>query len=389
MAIDFSPRTVYVSGSYGAGKSAAVCEHIARSLRVCHNLLVICYRQSQGLDFAGKMTNYRIPFTFYLGQRPETIQKHKARMLISTQSLAKICPLIQYDTVVIDETTSLLLDSATSDLVPKQNLEILVHIIRHAGKLICMDVNLPASTIAMISYLRGIMQLYLGIQTIPKEYPNHIVFEDNLDIWRCGILEELLMGKNIVICSDSKKELLALCQDIPDTVRKRVYVCGHPYTAELQNVNVVWTKFQLVAYSPSIVTATSFTNAHFHTVYGLFTYSSLSARSFAQQLHRVRNIASRTVVLHSLPPKSKFLRNQSKMVQEFDPLTGEVCESDTPINKLKKLHNEEIERTYKDFKSELLSSIYANADANALMCDSNSPSSPSCSSAGSTDLRLA
>lgn len=372
MEVNFDPRTVYVSGSYGSGKSAAVCEHLRGVVDTSHNLLVICYRQSQGLDFAGKMVRYQIPFQFYLGQRPEVIQSNKARMLISTQSLPKICPVIRYNTVVIDETTSLLLDAGVSDLVARQNLEILVHLIRDADKLICMDVNLPPSTIEMITRLRGAVPFCAGIQTIPLVYPNRLVFEENFDTWRCGMLEELLAGKNIVVCSDSKKELLALCQDIPDTVKKRVYVNGHPYTAELQDVNVVWSNFQLVAYSPSIVTATSFTNEHFNTVYGLFTYSSLCARAFAQQLHRVRNLGSRTIVVHSLPPKANYLRNQSKTIKEFNPLMGTVTESDTPINGLKRLFNGEITRTYKDFKNEILSSIYANNSS-----DSQSVSSPS------------
>ena len=373
-AIDFGPGTVYVSGSYGSGKSAAVCEHLSSAVRGDKSLLVICYRQSQGLDFAGKMIKSRIPFSFYLGMRAETIQKHKSRLLISTQSLSKICPLIQYDTVVIDETTSLLLDAAVSDLVPKENMAILMHVMAAARKLICMDVNLPTSTLEAIQTLRPCNPYYTTpaglplVQEIHKPYENKIVFEDSFDIWRCGIQEELLMGKNIVICSDSKKELIALCEDLPDTVKKRVYVCGHPYREELQDVNEVWSGFQVVAYSPSIVTATSFTNEHFNTVYGLFTYSSLSARAFAQQLHRVRNLGSKTIVVHAITPTAKYLRNQAKLVQEFDVASGTLADARTPLNVFRKLFNGEIERTYRDFNNELLDSIHA--------IDSNSPSSP-------------
>ena len=358
MQIDFTPRTVYVSGTYGSGKSTRVCEYLASVVGGDHNLLAVCYRQSQGLDLAGKFESSQIPFTLYLGKRNDVIQQNKRRLLISTQSIAKICPVITYDTVVIDETTSLLLDSGVSKLVPRQNLDILLHVMQTARKLILMDVNLPPSTTALVAELRGEKaMLPAHIQYIPKLYTNRIIMESSAEVWRAAIMESLIMGHNIVICSDSKKELLDLCMQLPDSVRKRVYTNGHPYADELSNVNEVWPNFQVVAYSPSIVTATSFIVDHFHTVYGLFTYSSLSAREFAQQLHRVRNIGSGEIVVHAAQPKTAYLRNQSPLVQQFDPYTGTIAECDTIDNRLRKLYNQEIQRTYEDFKQQLFSAI--------------------------------
>ena len=358
MAVDFRPRTVFVSGTYGAGKSMQVCNYLHAHVHGQSTMLAIAYRQSQALDLAGKMHKYEIPFTLYLGHRDAYIAAHKSRMLISTQSLSKICPLLTYDVVVIDEITSLLMDSATSSLVPRHNFDMLLHLIRTARKLIVMDVNLPVCTTSIICALRQATNEIPNIQVIPKPYTNKVIFMPDLCKWKAAIVKDLHAGNNVVICSDSKKNLIALCDELPQSIRKRVYSAGHPYTSDLDDVNSVWTQFQLIAYSPSITTATSFVVDHFHTVYGLYSYCSLSARAFAQQLHRVRNIASGKIVVHASAPKAAFLRNQVALHKTFDPASGNVCEAKDIYNEIRCMHNAEIQRTHEDFKGELAAAMH-------------------------------
>lgn len=359
-SIDFSGDTVYISGTYGSGKSQIVCEHLLRSVSPGSTLLCLAYRQSQAIDFASKLYSYQVPFTQYLDHRTPYISKHRDRILISTQSLGKICPVLIYDTVIIDETTSLMLDTATSHMVPKINLEIMVYVMQTCKKLILMDVNLPDSIRCLINCLRqgSLVTPVPALQVIPKKYTNRIIFEPSEKIWADSIVEDLRMGHNVVVCSDSKDKLLLLCQSLPASTVKRVYCSGHPYAEELKDVDTAWTRFQLVAYSPSIVTATSFTVDHFHVVYGFFTYSALSARCFAQQLHRVRSILCGQIIVHAKKPAKSFLRNQKDLPVCF--VDGTILEDTTSLrSRLLQLHNEEIQKTYEDFEGSLLSSIYA------------------------------
>lgn len=351
---------VFVSGTYGSGKSLEVCQHLQRATATSNtSVLVVCYRQSQGLDLCGKLYHFLVPVLFYLNASAKEIQLHKERIVISTQSLSRICPIIDYDIMVLDEVTSLLLDAATSRLVPRHNFDILVHCIQTCKQLISMDVNLPSEIVHIIRELRNISGPNAHIH-MPHQYANKIIFEPNFKVWNYSILEDLNMGHNVVLCSDSKKTLFDLCDQIPSHVKKRIYAQGHPYNHELENVNSVWTDFQLVAYTPAITTATSFVEPHFHTVYGYFNFSSLSARTFAQQLHRVRQIKTQNIIVHATQPKYNFLKNKKGHDLKFCTKTRDVQKQTDYINKLIDVHNNEIQITFDDFDGALTAAIKEN-----------------------------
>lgn len=356
--IDFTPKTVCISGTYGSGKSQRVCDYLRG--KDDQTLLFVCYRISQGLDFAGKLYHNQIPITCYVGHGNAYITNHRNRILISTQSISKICPLLQYDTVVVDEATSLLLDAATSSLVPKSNVEILFHVMAQCTKLIVMDVNLTPDTLGLVSTLRA-HNGRVAVQRIPNIYKNSIVFEDSKAVFLAALLEDLNMGHNVVLCSDSRKQILDIASLVPPAVKKRVYTNGHPYAEDLQNVNDVWTKFQLVCFSPSITTATSFTLPHFHAVYGFFSFASLTARAFAQQLHRVRNVLNGKIYVHCTAPPKSYLRNLKKLHTVLDPIRGVLVQSHDPITQLVEAYNREVLATYRGFKGALIEAIYNNS----------------------------
>lgn len=349
-------ETHIVKGTYGSGKSSLVCAQL-KAMGPRAAVLVVCYRQAQGLDFLGKLERNRIPITFYLRRTAACVTRHRHRMLISTQSLQKICPLVNYDALVIDEATSLLLDAATSGLVPDVCLQILTHLIRHTKLVIFMDVNFPERILQFITTVRTPP----CVNTLPKPYPNKIIFEKSYDLWLAGLHEDLaVMNHNVVVCSDSKAVLIDLCTKLPQTIKKRVYTVGHPYASELSDVDAVWGAFQLVIYSPCITTATSYTKEHFDIVYGYFNYSSLSARSFGQQLHRVRNVKKKAIVVHVAKPKHSFLRNKKPVSVVFDTQTGALTE-DPVTGLLVREHNDEITATFENFERELLKSVHDDA----------------------------
>lgn len=353
--VDFSADTVCISGTYGCGKSKRVCDYLLN--KNSESLLVVCYRISQGLDFTGKLYANQVPITFYSGHTNSFVAAHKNRLVISTQSLQKICPLMTYDTVVIDEATSLLIDASISPLVSRCNMDILFHIIANCKKLVLMDVNLTDATMSVVSHLRQLPRASMSVQRVRHSCSKEIVFEGNRAVFISALLEDLCMGRNVVFCSDSRKCILQVADMVPDKVKKRIYTNGHPYAEDLQNVDDVWTNFQFIAYSPSITTATSFTRSHFHTVYGLFTYTSLTAREFAQQLHRVRNVSDNQIIVHSTAAPKSYLRNLAQVDTVFDPAVAALVPSTSLCSQLQESHNKEVHATYQQFERQLLESL--------------------------------
>lgn len=356
MAVDFDCSTVVLSGTYGAGKSAAVCEYLKRLTNTPNTkFAAICYRRSQGSDLAGKLFNACVPVVFYLH---ETGGKHLPadRVLVSTQSLHRICPLPFYDVVIIDEATSLLFDAAGSGLVKRPQFDVLQFLVRTAPKLVLMDVNISQHLLGIIAELRG--EFPAVAQVLPKPYMNTIKFHDNRDLFFARIVARLKEGKNVAFCSDSKKTVQVLTSMIPLAVKKRIYTVGHPYASELEQVDDHWDKFQFVAYSPCITTATSFTKPHFDEMYGAFEFTSLSARAFAQQLHRVRDLRTRTVHVYAASPHSFYLRTKHSVPRVFDERARDLVKGAGFEAQLRALANDEIDATYKAFVGELCAAIH-------------------------------
>ena len=219
-----------------------------------------------------------------------------------------------------------------------------------------MDVNHPPKLLHAIHQLRPITQH--PIQRLPHTQYNSIEYLDTECLFLESIQSAISSKQNIAICSDSKTALLAVIEQLPPTVKKRVYTQGHPYKHELSDVNKYWINFQVLAYSPCITTATSFTREHFDIVFGLNTHQSLSARSFAQQLHRIRKIRSRKIVVFESVSKKSLIRHCCKMDSFFNRNSQSIEQIVSFKNNLKQISNSELTTTHANFVNELNNSIH-------------------------------
>ena len=57
---------------------------------------------------------------------------------------------------------------------------------------------------------------------------------------------------------------------------------------ELDNVNNVWVKADILIYSPTVEAGVNFDIPHFNKVFGILSNNSTSQRSFLQMMNRIR-----------------------------------------------------------------------------------------------------
>ena len=324
-------KTLLIKSNMGTGKSEFVCDYI--KLHKPKRILWISVRQTYANNICSRLKEF--DFVNYLDDKENFYTK--PRIIVQLESLhllEKNFKIRMYDLVVLDEIESILyhFDSSTIISNSLNTFNLLYLLCANAStKIIGMDADLDLRSIEYIKEFDTNYKLVIN-QYIGKEIT--LKFTPNKDFFISQIKKDLEAKKNICIISLSTKLLyqieiilsemgikyLAHTRDTDDKFKK-----------ELVEVNTLWTKYQVIMYSPCISVGVDFTSIHFDSVYSIVVPKTASPRVFKQMLGRIRNMVPNTILSLTQSIDSNFdskLYNLNEMLGYF-----KYCDHEIKITK--------------------------------------------------------
>ncbi len=231
------------------------------------------------------------------------------------------------DILFIDEIESLLNYVVESDTLTdrrKMIFVILKEYIKRAKYVFLVDGNLTPFICTIIMELRkgnnishfskakwnlepqsgSVQILYNTMKTDTNRY--YLVNSENE--WMERIYNDLNKGKKLFICMDSKKMSDIIHKDLvnnyPDLNISLYNVSTNDEDKlNLKDVNKVWTKYDVVICSPTIVYGVDFSKVHFDAIYS-YCQTTIFPSSIYQQLKRPRRLVQQEVFIYLKYPKN-------------------------------------------------------------------------------------
>jgi hypothetical protein len=203
-----------------------------------------------------------------------------------------------YDLILIDESESVLqqYSSSTFKGYSKQTFEFMTAIMHNSKKLIFMDGDMGNRSYNLIKHFGESINIINNIQINQR----HFIFTKNRDFITNDIMQDIEDEKKIVIVSMSSKKAIEYRDIISEKYKdKKILI----YTGnsddntknDLKDVIGIWSKCDVLIYSPSIESGVSFDLEYFDNMYGIITNKSTSPRAFMQMLNRIRKIKNTTI----------------------------------------------------------------------------------------------
>jgi hypothetical protein len=198
-----------------------------------------------------------------------------------------------YDLVIIDEIESILsqFNSPTFKMESREIFIYLQEIINNSKKLITLDGDISNRTYNFISNFGESINI-VNLCKFDKKIFNIV---DDTSYFENKIIESIDANLKIAIVSQSRKK----AEDIGNMLLKKyptkkimVYtsLTDDILKMQLDNVNDVWIKADILIYSPTIEAGVNFDIPHFNKVFGILSNNSTSQRSFLQMMNRIRKI---------------------------------------------------------------------------------------------------
>lgn len=326
-----STKCLAIKSSMGTGKTRLM-EYIMVTYKPS-SVLWLTHRQSLTNNLIGAFSDHG--FISYLDV--EGGLSNYDKVIVQLDSMYRIMETTYesltcrtYDLIVIDEIEGMLshLDSPHLNSKGKTAsiyFHDLVAIINASKKLVVLDADIGPRTRLFIDQFKSnlLVNTTLKLSRLFKVYNDHIRFTRS-------ITRSVTSGKKIVIVSMSAKAIDKLGVKLDKIGIKYI-----KYTAntddkqkkELTKVNEVWTRYQVVMYSPTIESGVDFTALHFDRVYGIIIggKGTCSIRSFLQMMGRARNVSSHIieclfsgmVAKDGVPVTDARVKETSDIIQEY------------------------------------------------------------------------
>ena len=257
-------------------------------------ILWVTYRQSLTNDTKGNFKE--LGFKSYL----DGVYTAN-RQIIQLESLLKLGEELQFDEdieiptfdlVILDEIEGLL-SHITNDItfkgMNKEIFEYLEHIIECSNKLITLDGDMGNRTYNFINKFGPSVNIVNNVKKNKKIFK----FIENKEEYKKLIFNELNENHKIVIVSQSKQEIEALQIEIKKAYPNLSILIYTSMTSdkskmELEDVNKIWVKCDVLLYSPTIEAGVNFDTLHFNKIFGIIKPKTTCQRAFMQMLSRVR-----------------------------------------------------------------------------------------------------
>jgi hypothetical protein len=214
-----------------------------------------------------------------------------------------------YDSIIFDECESGLnhFKSKIIEQTSEMIFDKLNMLCTKSKKMILLDGDLnDRSKTFILNYDKN---PYYLVNTIKKDL-RHFKFYNNQKKYNNEIDKCVKEGKNICIVSMSE----TLCNYYYELYKDKYAVIKYTSKTsdkekrELCDVSNIWTKVQILIYTPCIESGVDFNIPHFYKIFCVLSSFSTSQRGLNQMLHRVRTIENKNIecLLYNIPANEKI-----------------------------------------------------------------------------------
>lgn len=310
---DFMPNydTLCVQAGMGIGKTNTLYDFLKYNLRIKYkSCLIISFRVSLCEKYLDDLNTFEI----YSNVKSSITPDANPFMICQIDSIYRIRG--EYDLIVLDEISYSLTHMVTS--VKKRNLcnQFLEEILSSKNnKIIAMDALLNEDWINYLSKFNRKINYIKNTYSIHEDKIIVNFNNNNIDFYN-KILKCIKNKENIVIASNSKNELRAIYNIIENNDRNISKHFIMKETKKKYDINT-WNKYQVLAYSPSIVAGVSYTEKHFNRFFGIFCNTSATAELSIQQMFRIRDISTKEYNICTITTGKRDFPEDDKSIKKY------------------------------------------------------------------------
>ncbi|AGD93093.1 hypothetical protein LBA_01177 [Megavirus lba] len=299
-------KTLAIKSAMGTGKTTLI-RHV---LDTCNmkKILWITHRQTLTKSLYGSFKDYG--FVNYMDVQESLFEYD--RVIVQIDSLLRIkyydifddkTYFKRYDLIIIDEIEGCLSHYESPflnkpDADSRDIFNFMMKIISTSKKLIVLDADIGIRTKLLIENTGNSISNndYVFINNTYKPVTkNFIITNDEADFDK-KIFIDIKAKKNICVVSMSASAINKLSIELNKMNIKHVThtsKSNDKLKNELENVNDFWAKYQVVMFSPSIISGIDFNKKHFDKMYCIIrsgVKGTCDPRSFLQMVGRIRHL---------------------------------------------------------------------------------------------------
>ena len=311
-------KTLCIFAKYGCGKTSLV-RNILEEFKP-EKILILSYRQTLTYELKGNFSDFGV--TSYLDKiynidRIICQIDSMIKVLSDSDPFATEFEIKTYDLVVIDESESVINHLYSNLINNKRDLfDFIRNILIVASKILVLDGDFGNRSYEFIRELGN----NLILENISRKTDKKFIFMDDKEDFEEKIDKDLLNGKNIVVVSMSATEITKYMEKYEKKYKCILHTSHTSDTVkkELEFVNVLWKKYQLIMYSPNIEAGLSFVEEHLDNMYVILCKNTITQRALLQMMWRCRNVKNNKVFVYTngLPFSEKcypYTYNQTKL----------------------------------------------------------------------------
>lgn len=228
------------------------------------------------------------------------------RVICQIESLRRVAidpfAIPEFDLVVLDEVESVLRHYASPTVKqPQYAMDSFVNLLKAAKRgVVTLDAAWGPATHEFLA--KAGLSNILVVNDKPPKAPRTFAFTNDDAAWQAEILEDLVAGTNVVVVTLSAEmaykveKLVAAAGAVPEgRVLLHTSKSSDELRRQLDDVDTLWSKYQLVIYSPTIAAGVDFSTEHFGRMYCYTCANSALPSTALQMLFRVRKLGDTRV----------------------------------------------------------------------------------------------
>jgi hypothetical protein len=310
-----------LKSGYGTGKTTYIGNLLNR-LESNTRVIFLTMRQSLARSVYKEFKKHE--FHNYLNKKEE-IDFYMDRIIISIDSLFKIDGFkkMPYDIVICDEFCSLLSHMSFAG-IKNQHLtyNIFDTLIKESKKTYFLDGDISNREILLLQNYYDYVDRPLFNTFISIVYD--FVITDDYDWYISQLHGDIISNANVAVVSMSSV-FTEYLWDKYATIKPLIINSNtdDKIKEELYDVNDLFSRHQLLAYSPTMGPGVDYNVEHFDKVYGYMCDGSVCARDYFQMLFRIRQVRNKKILIYAKNLKQSTLPRIKKFEEIKKALYGD------------------------------------------------------------------
>lgn len=294
-----------LKSGYGTGKTTYI-SNVLNELKEDTRVIFLTMRQSLARSVYKEFK--KLDFFNYLNKNDE-INIYVDRIIISIDSLYKINGVekLPYDIVICDEYCSLLSHLSFKGIINQHlTYNIFENLIKLSTKTYFLDGDISNREILLLKNYYGYVErpLYNTFNSIVYDF----VITDDYDWYISQVDSDIKSNANVAVVSMSSNFTEYIGEKY-ETIKPLIINSNTDdmIKEELYDVNELFSKHQLIAYSPTMGPGVDYNVEHFDKIYGYMCNGSVCARDYFQMLFRIRKVRNKKIVIYAKNLKQSTL----------------------------------------------------------------------------------